>query len=175
MIKIYKDFPLKQKYLIFSLLKHLNDIKKVKYEIKATINCNKKITSVYSVDFEEANIVLPDNIIVKKIGNSPFTWICRKEDLIDMSVITFIWGNNSTKYKNGKYIHNQYFNGYMFGYSEEDIKQAYLTVYSDVDEQKLLKIFERNKNNLMNTIEYCKQLDEYKEWIKIYFPEINNI
>ena len=149
----------------------LDDYENALYYINATIYGDKKITEVYTSIFNELDINIPDNIIVKEFY--PFTWICKKEDIIDMSVITFIWSHIDTTDGNCKRIHNQYFNGYMFGYSHEDIKAFYLQVYSDIEEARILEKFEKDKENLFSSIEYCKGLEEYKNWIKEHFPEID--
>jgi len=82
-----------------------------------------------------------------------------------MSIITFIWKNKHIKYKNGKNLMNQYLNGYMFGYKDEDIKSFYLNVYQEELQIKILEIYERNKREIFDYIEYCKNLEEYKTFI----------
>lgn len=153
-----------------------NQLKNAKDEIMATINGEKRITSVYKDDFENIYIDIPDSIIVKNVGKSPFTWICRKEDLVDMSIITFIWANIDTMKQNGeRRIHNAYFNGYMFGYTDEKIMQFYLNSYAysnATSSNDAIKFFETDKNELQDSLKYCKTLQNYKEWVTTYFPEI---
>ena len=144
------------------------------YFINAIISENKKITEIYTSTYNDllANgTIIPNDIIIKEF--SPFTWFCKKKDLIDMSIITFIWKNKDIKY-NSKKIHNPYFNGYMFGYKDEDIKQHYVNTYSYDDTiEKALEYYEEDKHALNNSLEYCKNLIEYQKWIEKYYPEIN--
>ena len=111
------------------------------------INNGKKISEVYTSRFPTDVEVDKSKFTIKV--SPPFTWICSKENESDMNVIIFVWEN--------KYPHNPYFNGYMFGYTEEAIKTFY--------ENNKFKNFYLDRENNGAFIEKIKQDPKFQKWL----------
>lgn len=137
----------------------------------AVIYGNKDISETYPDDLnhyyylnnrKEDIVEINGKVFVVKNGFGPFIWIAKIEKIQNLSLITFTWNNLS----NRKFTN--YFNGKMFSYPDSEIKKHYIKCHMENG----INMFERDKDNFNKLCNELLYSDEYKDFIKIYYPEL---
>ena len=112
------------------------DLKIARQEVLDVIYNNKKMSSIYIDHFPNDIEIDYDNFIIEK--HEPFIWICSKEKQLEMQMM--IYAQKHRKY-------NPYFNGYMYGYSDDKIYDFYKSMYPDKFNEYFIE--DKTKNNTL--------------------------
>ncbi len=158
------------------------------------INGTKKIgffplfyigTENYKYIHERKNDIITINdkvqIVVKEIMwfNAEYIWICKFEDILDMSLISFTrskQGNNPNCWPgmNVCTLNNIYFDNKIEGYTDDEIVDKYIKYLGNANINKEIanERFNIDKAKFSKLCEYIRKLAEYKDFLAKYYPEI---